>query len=196
MAKDQFDLRYGEGISIYDDALERADNDLIRLGLQPPERPMDPETGELESSPTLPSDLSDYSPSELGAVLGEFTQWFSYATYQFKHIKVERNVRQVQKDFSWGAIRKKKTGTVSDKDNSTRTDSRYVEIGAEFEYADAKLELVGALVKGMEKSIDTISRTITVMEQRLGVEGVGAAAGRKTYKRASEKFGRSSRTRR
>jgi hypothetical protein len=195
MAKEQFELRYGEGIEIYEDARVGAMNSIVDMGFRPMERPIN-EDGELEDSPSIPSSLSDLSPSELGDLLAKFTQWFQYATERLQHAKIDRNARFKQKDFAWSAIRRKKAGTVADKDNNTKTDGRYVEVDADFEEADAVLLLLEGIVRGMDRGIDTISRSVTVMDQRLDVEGASAAISRKRYPSSAKKMIRGKRNRR
>jgi hypothetical protein len=171
-------MRFEEGLKLYDEAIDRAEDDLVHIGLPLPTRPMDRE-GELLDMPQLPDDLTDLSPRDLGDLLSVFSRWFEYATGQYKLARGRRNGGEKKRGFAWASIRQKKNGTVSDKDDHTRTDSRYMNVDADFEYGDAKLGLLEGIVRGLERDIDTISRAITVMDQRLGVEGRGAAASRR-----------------
>ena len=171
-------LRFEEGLQIYDDAIERAEESLIEMGLPLPPRPSD-RHGNLLDMPYLPEDLQDMSPRELGDLLVTFSRWFEYASGQLKKFRGRRNVCEKKRAWAWSEIRKKKTGTVSDKDDETRTDIRYVNVDAEFECEDHKHGLLDGIVRGLERNTETISRNITVMDQRLGVEGRTAAISKK-----------------
>jgi hypothetical protein len=173
MAKD-FEMRFEEGLQLYDEAIDRAEEDLIHIGLPLPARPSDRQ-GELLDMPQLPEELTGLSPRELGDLLNTFSRWFEYATSQYKLSRGRRNGNEKKRGYAWSHIRLKKSGTVSDKDDHTRTDVRYMNVDADFEYTDAKLGLLEGIVRGLERDIETISRAITVMDQRLGVEGRGAA---------------------
>lgn len=172
------ELRFEEGLQIYDDAIDRAEEDLINMGLPLPPRPSD-RHGNLLDMPNLPEDLQDMSPRELGDLLVTFSRWFEYASGQLKKFRGRRNVGEKKRAWGWSEIRKKKSGTVSDKDDHTRTDIRYVNVDADFECEDHKYGLLEGLVRGLERNIETISRNITVMDQRLGVEGRTAAISKK-----------------
>lgn len=174
----QKELRFEEGLALYDEAIDRAEEDLVHIGLPLPTRPMD-RAGELLDLPMMPEDLSELTPQELGDMLATFSRWFEYASGQYKMARGRRNGNEKKRGFAWSAIRQKKSGTVSDKDDNTRTDIRYMNVDADFEYTDAKLGLLEGIVRGLERDIETISRAITVMDQRLGVEGRGAAASKR-----------------
>lgn len=170
--------RFEEGLQLYDEAIDRAEEDLIHIGLPLPTRPS-ARDGELLDLPQMPEDLSELSPQELGDMLATFSRWFEYATSQYKLARGRRNGCEKKRGYAWSHIRQKKSGTVSDKDDLTRVDIRYMNVDADFEFSDAKLGLLEGIVRGLERDIDTISRAITVMDQRLGVEGRGAAASKR-----------------
>ena len=52
-------------------------------------------------------------------------------------------------------------------------------IDAKYEHCDAKVRVYGAIVEGLKRDIETISRAASVLEARTGVEGRGIAVGRK-----------------
>lgn len=176
----KFDLRFEEGQQIYDDAIADAQEELVRIGLPPPGRPSE-STGELGVLPEMPTSLSDMSPRELSDLLALFSRWFEYATGQLNDAKGARNISSKKRELAWSNIRKKKTGTVSDKDDGARADERFIRVDAEFEYSDMMLGMLTGIVRSIERNIETISRAITVMGQRLSVEGVGAAASSRRY---------------
>lgn len=173
-----FEMEYGEGIALYDNAIDAAEAEIIRRGLPLSSKPLAAD-GEFANFPCMPADLSMVTFPELQKLIGQFTAWFGYAIGQLKLTEGYRNAAEKQRAFAWSSIRKMKTGTVSDKDDSVRTDRRYMTVDAKYEHCDAKVRVYGAIVEGLKRDIETISRAASVLEARTGVEGRGVAVGRK-----------------
>lgn len=171
------EVRYEEGLAQYDEVMGQVEDELIEMGFPLPSRPS--RGDDMMDLPDLPVDLTQYSAKELGALLSEFSAWYGYAAGQLKLSRGHRNVSEKRRSYGWSRIRKTKQGTVSDKDDDTRTDSRFIQVDAEFEYSDAKLELLKGITDGLLRDIETISRAITVMEQRMTVDGAVAGAARR-----------------
>lgn len=171
-----FERSYADSMAVFDGAIDDAERDLIKRGLPLAHRPLTVH-GELGVRPQLPPNLADCSWAELQNLLGVFTSWFTFANEQLQLSTGRRNVADDKKTVTWATIRRSKDGTVSDKDNATQCDARYQDALAEYEYWDVTVRILTGMVKGMEREIDTISRAVTVMELRQGVEGKGVGVG-------------------
>lgn len=176
----KFDLDIKSGRRVYDDATESAEEDLIRSGLPLPERPTDMQ-GELDIPPVMPPDLGELDFRGIQTLLGQFTAWYNYASGQLTQSEGKRNAADKQRAFSWSKIRKLKEGTVEDKNDQTRVDSRYMHADANYEYWDAKTRMLKGIVDGLKRNIETISRSINTLEGRVNVHGRGAAIDRRRY---------------
>lgn len=164
-------LNYEAGIRAYDQAVDKGEASLIRMGFPPAERPVD-EHGTFADRPTLPPKLSTLSMPELQDLMGWFTAWHSYALEALPQVTAERNSALNKKDFAWSAIRAEKRGkTTKDKDDETRVDARYIQVSTEFETADYRHKVVSAVCRGLEREIDTISRAQSALEKRFGGYG-------------------------
>ena len=82
-----------------------------------------------------------------------------------------RNTTEAARDFAWAKIRKEKKGTVSDKNDATRTDMRYVQANTAYETADYMYNMVKGITEGLYREIETISRAISGLEQKFSAEG-------------------------
>lgn len=183
-----FEIRYDEALDMLDESLDKAEADVITMGLNIATRPTD-RRGEFADVPRMPEDLSGVNFSQLQKLIGQFTEWYGYAIGQLKRAEGARNTAEEKKTTAWSILRKLKTGTVSDKDDSVRTDSRYVRVVAHYNYCDTKYRLLVGIVEGLKRDIETISRAATVLENRVGAEGRGVAIGRKgRAEQASEAF--------
>lgn len=187
-----FEVEYDEGLALYDNAIDTAEAEIISRGLPISTKPLDV-NGDFARFPCMPADLGDTTFLEMQKLIGQFTSWFAYAIGQLKLAEGYRNAAEKQRSFAWSSIRKLKTGTVSDKDDSVRTDRRYMTIDAKYEHCDAKVRVYGAIVEGLKRDIETISRAASVLEARTGVEGRGIAVGRKGRVQAATSAFRSGR---
>lgn len=187
-----FETNYDDGLALYDDAIDQAEAEVISRGLPVSTKPIGRD-GEFQQFPTMPPDLSVVKFPELQRKIGEFTAWFSYAIGQLKLAEGYRNAAEKKRSFAWSRIRKLKSGTVSDKDDAVRTDDRYVRVDAHYEHCDAKVRLYGAIVEGLKRDIETISRAASVLEARTGVEGRGVAVSRRGRTESAGETFRSSR---
>ena len=174
----KFEVEYDEGLALYDDAIDAAEREIIGRGLPISNKPLAAD-GEFANFPQMPADLSNTNFSELQRLIGQFTAWFGYAIGQLKLAEGHRNAAEKQRAFAWSSIRRLKSGTVSDKDDAVRTDRRYMNLDAKYEHCDAKVRVYGAIVEGLKRDIETISRAASVLEARTGVEGRGVAVSRK-----------------
>jgi hypothetical protein len=173
-----FETTYDEGMEAYREAPDKAEAEIIKMGLSVSTRPID-RRGEFEDLPRLPFDLSQATFPQLQQLIGKFTEWYGYAIGQQKQAEGLRNSAEKQRTFAWARIRKTKTGTVSDKDDATRLDRRYVDADAYFEFRDAQYRMLVGIVEGLKRDIETISRAASVLESRMGAEGKGVGLGRK-----------------
>jgi hypothetical protein len=173
-----FERPYEDAIAVFDNAIDSAEQALAERGLLMAPRPAD-RGGTMTDRPELPPNLAECSWAELQELLGIFTAWFVYANDQLQLATGKRNSADDQKTFTWAKIRRSKEGTVSDKDDATRCDSRYQDAQAKYEHYDTMVRMLTGMVKGLDREIDTISRAVTVMELRQGVEGKGVGARRK-----------------
>jgi len=187
-----FEMEYDSGLALYDDAIDSAEAEIIGRGLPISSKPLAAD-GMFAQFPCMPPDLSNTSFPELQRLIGQFTAWFGYAIGQLKMAEGYRNAAEKQRAFAWSSIRRLKSGTVSDKDDAVRTDRRYMTIDAKYEHCDAKVRVYGAIVEGLKRDIETISRAASVLEARTGVEGRGVAVSRKGRIEAARETFRSSR---
>jgi hypothetical protein len=171
-------MQYDDGLSVYDNAVDEAEAAVINMGLPLNTRPVGRDE-EFADVPRMPIDLSKSSFQELTYLIGRFTEWYGYSVGQLKLAEGRRNAAEKKRTFAWSRIRKLKSGTVSDKDDAVRTDSRYLNVDGRYEHWDAMVRLLGGIVEGLKRDVETISRSITVLESRTGAEGRGVAAGRK-----------------
>ena len=167
------EAKYEQGMATYEQAVDKGDAELVKRGLPRAQRPMVTVNGEQQFAdrPTLPERLSDLSLSDLQDLLGWFTAWYSYTIEQVSPAKTMRNTAEAARDFAWATIRKEKKGTVSDKNDATRTDLRYIQANAAYETADYMYNLIKAMSEGMHREIETISRSIAGLEQKFNIEG-------------------------
>lgn len=186
-----FETGYDDGLALYDDAIDQAEAEVIGRGLPVSTKPVGRD-GDFAQFPTMPPDLSITQFPEMQRKIGEFTAWFGYAIGQLKLAEGWRNAAEKKRSFAWSRIRKLKSGTVSDKDDAVRTDDRYVKVDAHYEHCDAKVRIYGAIVEGLKRDIETISRAASVLEARTGVEGRGMSVGRKGRTEATRNTFRSS----
>lgn len=157
-------LSYQEGMRAYDQAVDKGEAMLLKMGFPPAERPVD-EHGVFADRPTLPPKLSSLSMSELQDLMGWFTAWYSYALEALPQVTAERNAAENKKEFAWSAIRaEKRSKTTKDKDDEARTDARYVQTNTDYETAEYRYKRVSAVCRGLEREIDTISRAQTALE--------------------------------
>jgi hypothetical protein len=177
-----YEVTLEEGLGAYGAAPEEAEDAIIRAGLSVATRPVDPR-GEFEEFPSLPYDLSAASFPELQRLIGKFTEWYDYAIGQQKLAEGMRNAAEKQRTVAWARIRRTKSGTVSDKDDATRLDKRYIEVDARFEFRDSQYRLLVGIVEGLKRDIETISRAASVLESRTGAEGKGVGLDRKSRQR-------------
>lgn len=173
-----FDINYEDGLNALDTAVDTAEATVIKMGLHPADRPTD-RRGEFAEMPRLPVALDDAKYPELQRLLGEFTVWYDYAIGQLRQAEIRRNGADEKRTFSWAKIRKLKDGTVADKDDSVRTDSRYVTVNAALLETDSVVRLLNGIVDGLKRDIDTVSRAIAALDARTNVEGRGAAVARR-----------------
>lgn len=187
-----FDTKYDEGLALYDEAIDKAVAEIINRGLPVSTRPIGRD-GNFADFPQMPYDLSTTSFSELQSLMGRFTAWFGYAIGQLKILEGARNGAEKKRSFAWANIRSLKSGTVSDKDDAVRTDRRYAAVDAQYEHFDSMVRICGAIVEGLKRDIETVSRAAAVLEARTGVEGRGVAVGRRGRTESASNAFRSSR---
>lgn len=176
----KFEIPHGEGLAMYDRAIDESDELIARMGLSVAQRPT-LRSGDFAEYPALPPDLGEYGFREIGLLLGTFTAWYDYAIGQHKTAVGRRNVAEKKRAFSWAKIRQEKTGTVSDKDDQTRIDERFVSVDYEYEmWSDITNKLQG-IVDGLKRDIDTISRVVATIEGNIHVHGREGSINRKRY---------------
>jgi hypothetical protein len=167
------EANYEQGMTAYEQAADKGDAELIKMGFPGSQRPMITIDGvqQFADRPTLPERLSDLSMSDLQDLLGWFTAWHSYSIERIPPARIMRNTAEAARDFAWAKIRKEKKGTVSDKNDAARTDMRYVQANTAYETAEYIFNMVKGITEGLYREIETISRVITGLEQKVGAEG-------------------------
>jgi len=173
-----FDISYEDGLNMLDTAVDRAEATVIKMGLHPADRPTD-RSGGFAEMPCMPVSLNDTKYAELTHLLGAFTAWYDYALGQLRNAEIHRNKSDEKRSLSWAKLRKLKEGTVADKDDAVRIDSRYVTANAELLETDSVVRLLNGIVEGLKRDIETVSRAIAALDSRTNVEGRGAAVARK-----------------
>jgi hypothetical protein len=165
------EAEFTQGVSTYAQAVDRGDADLTMMGFPQAERPKS--NGELADRPELPERISDLTMTQLIDLLNWYTAWFDYATNLMPKARSEKTSLETARDFAWAKIRREKTleRTVSDKDDATRTDLRYIQLNARLETADYKYNMLKAISEGLYRDIETISRAITCLEHKYNAEG-------------------------
>src|SRR5512137_1416361 len=190
----RFEIGYEEGLKKYDDAMDEAEARLIQMGLSLGERPLQ-KSGEFADIPNMPPHLNEVSISALHNLLGQFTAWYGYANGQLRHAEVRRTGGTSNTNLSWAKIRGLKEGTVSDRDDAVRIDSRYVNVDSEFLRDESLTLYLIAIRDTMQRNIETISRAIEAVRLQMNIEGRGAAVARhKTNEATREVFNKSRRT--
>jgi hypothetical protein len=177
MARD-FEIDYEKLINLYRDAPDQADAALMRMGLHQAERPTN-RHGEMADMPAMPPDISGLNSSELSSLMGKLTAWYGYALGRQADAQGRRNASEKQVKGAWAKLRRLKEGTVTDKDDAVRTDSRYVAVDAILETDEDLLIHLRAIVDTLKRNIESISRAMSALDSKINVEGRGAAMARK-----------------
>lgn len=172
-----FECPFEEGLEKYDRAIDEAEAEVIKAGLQVASRPM--YNNRLAERPSIPEDLSELGLAELSNLLGVLTRWHSYAIGQKVIASNQRDAAAEKKAFAWKYIRRLKEGTVADKDDSAGIDIRYVEVEAQYRLHDAKYTFLVGIVESLKRETETISRAVELLRQRIEVEGRNVGVGRK-----------------
>ena len=184
-----FDAEYSQGLKEYALAVDKGDAQLLSMGFPPAERPRGLD-GNFSERPYIPPNLSDCSMADLQNLLGQLTAWHSYAIEHLPHAVSERNAAESARDFAWAKIRQAKDGRVADKDDSTRTDARYVQANSYYETCDFKSRKLKAICDGIHREIETISRAIAALDQRYNVGSAQVSGEGKGYRAGSGPSGR------
>jgi hypothetical protein len=165
------EAEYGQGITLYAQAVDKGDADMSMMGFPQAERPRRGE--DLADRPYLPERISDLTMSQLLDLLNWYTAWYDYANSLVPKARTTKNTAESARDFAWAKIRREKINekTVSDKDDATRTDLRYIKLNADLETADYKFTMLKAITEGLYRDIETISRVITGCEHKSNVDG-------------------------
>lgn len=179
-----FNADFEESLEMYSAAADEADAAVVAMGLRHAERPIDSD-GNPDDLPRLP-DLSECSPAELAHYISLFTEWHNYAYGRLVYFQKIRDIAAEKRGFTWSYLRKRMGGTVSDKDDAVKTDSRWVAINREYIYADNMVRDLECITRGLEQNVKTISRVISVMEQRLETEGFKASMERKQQQKRGD----------
>jgi len=167
-----FETEYQEGVDMYIEAVDKGEADLIDDGFPPALRPKNLD-GEWDDYPQLPTPLSSLGMAQLQDLIGRFTAWHSYALELLPDAVARKNSIAGAKEFAWSKIRRSYKGTVSDKDDQARVDSRYVELNSGYETAAYRASKLKAIVDGLNREIETVSRAITALADRGETEGRG-----------------------
>lgn len=168
-----FTASYEQGLATFETA-EDSEATVISMGLHHAERPLD-EHGNPATLPKLP-DLAECNSQELTYWLGVFTEWASYAAGRLTYFTKLAESALGKKEYAWSYLRRQHDGTVSDKDDAVRTDVRYQQVLREYLYTANVVMDLRCITDSLETQIKTISRAVTLMEQRLGTEGYAATA--------------------
>jgi len=165
------EAEYGQGISLYAQAVDKGDADMSMMGFPQAERPR--RDGDLADRPYLPERISDLTMSQLLDLLNWYTAWYDYSNSLVPKARITKNTAESARDFAWAKIRREKSAekTVSDKDDATRTDLRYIKLNADLETAEYKYTMLKAITEGLYRDIETISRVITGCEHNSNVDG-------------------------
>jgi hypothetical protein len=177
MARD-YEIDYDKLQASYDEALDQADAKIMRMGLHQMERPTNSK-GDFADLPPLPEDLSELSMQQLSSLMGRLTTWYGYALGQQADSQCQRNKTEEQCKSAWAKLRRLKDGTVADKDDAVRTDTRFVGVNAALFTDESVLIKLRSIVESLKRGIESVSRAMMAYESRLNVEGRGAAAARK-----------------
>lgn len=173
-----FEVSYEEGLELLDKAVDMAEGIVIDMGLPLRIRPKTVD-GDFDDRPILPPRLSDCAWHELQDLLGQFTAWYGYASEMLSKMIGQRNAVEEQLKYAWSRIRKTKSGTVSDKDDATRTDRRYIRVQAAYRKCDSVVRILDSIVDGLKREIDTISRNATMKDSIQGAQGLGSRVERR-----------------
>jgi len=173
-----FDIDYEKGIDLYTSAVDAAEAEIIHMGLHLPTRPED-RNGGWAPMPIMPDDLSEIKYAELTRLHGQFTTWWGYTQGRRVVAEFVHRVAGEKLNLAGARIRKTKDGTVADKDDATKIDSRYVHENAHYLTCEGVARLIVAVVDGLKKDIDAVSRAISALDSRTNVEGHSAALSRR-----------------
>jgi hypothetical protein len=175
-----FTSDYEEGLKAYSMA-DEAEATLVDMGLSHAERPIS-DAGKAADLPNLP-DLSECGPDELAHWISILATWYNYANGRLTYFSKALNDATEKKSFAWSYLRKHCDGTVSDKDDTVKTDSRYVQVNSNYNYLDHVVKDLRCIVDNLDRSIKAASRVGTLLEYRLNVEGYSAATESKEKRR-------------
>ena len=165
------EAEFTQGVNMYAQALDKGDAELMEMGFPAAQRPK--RGDELADRPQLPEHISDLNMAQLLDLLVWYTAWYDYANNLMPQARSEKTSTETSRDFAWAKIRRENSdaGTVSDKDDATRTDLRYIKLNAALETADYKYNMLKAISEGLYRDIETISRAITGLSDRFNNEG-------------------------
>lgn len=174
----RIERRFDEAMEYFDAAITDAEQEIIDRGFMPPIRPGGGD--EFDGRPVMPPNLDDCQMHELQYLLGKFTEWYTYASNQLAESENQMDKCIEKEKYAWSKIRSGiREGTVSDKDDAVRTDQRHSDIVAERLHWKSRGRWMKVICESLMREIETISRAVTMMEQRMGVEGKAARAGRR-----------------
>lgn len=182
----EFETTYEEGLDMIEEAVDMAEGIVIDMGLPLRVRPKTVD-GAFDDRPTLPPRLSDCNWVQLQDHLGQFTAWYGYANEMLPLVIGRRNAVEKQMKYAWSRIRKTKSGTVSDKDDATQTDRRYLRVVAAYEKCDLVVRFIASIVEGLKREIDTISRVATIKDNIQGTQGLGSRVERRMRSDAAKR---------
>jgi hypothetical protein len=174
-------IDFEQAMKEYDTA-DESEAAVLRTGLHHAQRPFN-DKGDPGDLPDMPHDLSECSPADLGYWLTVFTAWHSYANGRLISFTKLRNAAAEKRSFAWSYLRRNRDGTVADKDDDVRTDTRYVQVNREYQYFDNMVDDLKCITDNLDRNVRAVSRAISVMEQRLGIEGYAATASSKNKRR-------------
>jgi len=124
----------------------------------------------------LPTIIRRLSLDQLSELLGLFSKYHAYLSFQLKVVEAQRSEAMRQKEFLWSHIRSQKkkiqdpeTGKhptdqlVSD---DTRVDMRFIEANAKFEEINALFSILDAMLSVTKQDLRVISREVTIQQEK------------------------------
>ena len=183
------DESFEAGSRAYDDVPDAVEDNIAAMGFGVATRPS--QDGHFQDLPSMPLNLGEKSFEYLQTLMGKYTAWYSYAMHQFQLSSVSRNAAEKKRSFVWSRLRRAlRDGTVADKDDAVRVDRRFVQADTEYEYQDGRYRILNGITDSLKRDIDTVSRSISALENRIYSEGRGVSTANKDPGKAAQAFRR------
>jgi hypothetical protein len=158
---------------------ESAHSAMTEMGIYLPEKPeFDPsEFVHEDGSPRMPKNMQELSDMEIGELYYIVGSFFAYVTGQFADVGNRYDVAKETFNFVKAKVRLGKEGKQQDKNDRQIADRRYVIANARALELKCLYNLLSKVKDKLEQDLKSISRNITLRDQRIKTGGRAASIG-------------------